>query len=158
METNDHQFDGTQAEVEKNSAALQDKLAEIMHLGQGTFTFRYQLDPDDTIVRNSQVLALMSLSVKGTSNEYATFYLDTKNNNVGLEFRGKPIVKFAVEASGLSNSDWHTLSYVFTGQQVKLYLDGNQLGATEFTGALSDLSWANKVDTLSCQISQPMLK
>lgn len=149
LETNDHQFDGTQAEVEKNSAALQDKLAEIMHLGQGTFTFRYQLDPDDTIVRNSQVLALMSLSVKGTSNEYATFYLDTKNNNVGLEFRGKPIVKFAVEASGLSNSDWHTLSYVFTGQQVKLYLDGNQLGATEFTGALSDLSWANKVDTLT---------
>ena len=37
----------------------------------------------------------------------------------------------------------------FTGQQVKLYLDGNQLGATEFTGALSDLSWANKVDTLT---------
>lgn len=149
LETGDLQFDGTQAVAKENSAALQDKIAEIMHLGQGTFTFRYHLDPDDTIVRNSQVLALLSLSVKGTSNEYATFYLDTKNNRVGLEFKGKPIVKFAIAASGLNNSDWHTLSYVFTGQKVKLYMDGNQIGATDFSGALSDLDFADRVDTLT---------
>ena len=61
-----------------NSKDLQSSLPAVMDLGNGTVTIRYRLDTKDSVVRNSSVMSLLSISNKNAEKEYATFFIDTK--------------------------------------------------------------------------------
>lgn len=78
---------------------------------------RLQLDTKDSVVRNYSVMSLLSISNKNAEKEYATFFIDTKNNKIGIEFKGKTIVKVGSGFNFISNSDWQTISYVFNGKK-----------------------------------------
>ncbi|MCR1946184.1 GDSL-type esterase/lipase family protein [Enterococcus gallinarum] len=142
-------FDGTKETAINNSKDLQSSLPAVMDLENGTVTIRYRLDTKDSVVRNSSVMSLLSISNKNAEKEYATFFIDTKNNKIGIEFKGKPIVKVGSGFNFLSNSDWQTISYVFNGKTLKVYLNGEMYGESEFTGFLKDLLWKNQADTVT---------
>ncbi|WP_250851945.1 LamG domain-containing protein [Streptococcus equi] len=127
------------------------KLDDVMNLTQGTVTIRYRLDTADTTVRSSSPLALLSISNQASANEYASFFIEPKKNKIGLEFKGAevPIVKVGSGFNLLTNSDWQTISYVFTGSRLKIYLNGDLYGEADFAGLYEAITWKASADTLT---------
>ncbi|HEK9988233.1 TPA: family 16 glycosylhydrolase [Streptococcus equi subsp. zooepidemicus] len=127
------------------------KLDDVMNLTQGTVTIRYRLDTADTTVRSAAPLALLSISNQASANEYASFFIEPKNNKIGLEFKGAevPIVKVGSGFNLLTNSDWQTISYVFTGSRLKIYLNGDLYGEADFAGFMKQLPWKASADTVT---------
>lgn len=142
-------FDGSNEVIEKNSETVQNKQTDLLQMDSGTVTFRYRLANDDQLVRNSSAIALLSISNENATDEYASFFIDTKSNKIGLEFKGKPVIRMGSGFNYLSNTDWQTISYVFNGSTVTVYLNGEKYGEAAFDGMLSDLSWKDKATTLT---------
>lgn len=142
-------FDGTKEVAKNNSKDFQSLIPSIMGMEFGTITFRYRLNTKDSIVRSSKPISLLSISNKNAEKEYATFFIDTKNNQIGIEFKDKPIVKVGSGFNFLSNSDWQTISYVFKGTTLKVYLNGELYGESNFSGLFKDLSWKDRANSLT---------
>lgn len=153
-EADNIELDGTRDKAIDASTDLQDKIQEVMSMGKGTITFRYSLNEDERIVRTNSLMHFMTIGNKDAQLEYASFYLRTKDNKIGVEVRNKNGQRDYLRQVGsgfnlISNADWHTVSYVFDGNFMQVYLDGDLYGETDFSGLLSDASWKNSVNNIT---------
>ncbi|WP_373193630.1 family 16 glycosylhydrolase [Enterococcus sp. RIT-PI-f] len=141
-------LDGSKEMAINESEELQKNIEKIMNMKSGTLTFNYRFDNEDSTVR-SNIMSFLSISNKDTGLEYASFYIKPKTNKIGVEFRG---ANKAIEVGSgfnlISNSDWQTVSYVFDGSEMTVYLNGEVFGSAKFSDLFSDIPWKDKANTV----------
>ena len=130
------EFDGTEVVASKNSESIQEKISSLTVLDKGTITIRYKLKNTDSVIES-----LFALSLPTSEQSYASVYLKPKTKKVGVEFKNLPNNKTAEFDLAVDNTNWHTISCVFTGNKIIFYSDSKIVGEADFNGMFSDLSW-----------------
>ncbi|MBS6503201.1 MAG: exo-alpha-sialidase [Clostridium sp.] len=140
-------FDNTLKTAISNSEGIQDKLELIKKMSKGSFTFRYRLNEEQI---NSEIVGLMSMSVHNEASGYGAFFFRPTTGKFGIEVKGKSLVEVQAPVNTVNNTQWHTVTYVFTGNEMNVYLDGENLGSVAFQGLFSDnTSWVPRATKLT---------
>ena len=137
-------FDGTQKTAENNSRNL-DSISNLINLNQGSLTVRFKLD-EKILERTEKLVSLLSISNKKAEQEYATFYINPQEGKAGIEIKGK--VNKALGGVTVKDTRWHTITYLFDGQNMVIYCDSQKIGAVEMSGLFDGVQWLERANSI----------
>lgn len=103
---------------------------------KGTFSVQYRANSPDT----SGLRALLSVRPAADAQNYATFYVNTANGNIGVEAKGGIGHKYVNFGSAIKDTDWHTVTFRFDGTTMKVSLDGEEK-SVEAAGFMQNVTW-----------------
>ena len=117
--------------------AKDEDAAAVAALTQGSFSFAYKLDN-----LSNGLNALFALSQKDAENGYGAMYINPANGRIGMEVRDGSGHQFVTAADGaMNNTNWHTVTVTFSGEEVVYYLDGELVGSNSVEGVLTGSTW-----------------
>lgn len=137
-------FDGTQDGAESNSRNL-DSISNLFNLNKGSLTVRFKLD-EKILERTEKLVSLLSISNKEAEQEYAAFYINPQEGKAGIEIKGK--VNKALGGVNIKDTRWHTITYLFDGQNMAIYCDSQKIGTVEMSGLFDDVKWLERADSI----------
>ena len=146
-------FDGTQKTAENNSRNL-DSISNLINLNQGSLTVRFKLD-EKILERTEKLVSLLSISNKKAEQEYATFYINPQEGKAGIEIKGK--VNKALGGVTVKDTRWHTITYLFDGQNMVIYCDSQKIGAVEMSGLFDGVQWLERANSILNMMEKMLL-
>lgn len=114
-------------------------VSQLKNMAQGSVTVRYKLT-DESI---STPMAFFSVSNGTYTNGYTSFYITPSTGVVGYEVRTQDssqsnnVNTGSISLSEVTNTNWHTVTYVFDDAGTKMYFDGRKVLSNSNVGFLS---------------------
>lgn len=126
-------------DVVYGDASVDGYVSRLKDMNQGSVTVRYKL----TDASISTPIAFFSVSNGTYTNGYTSFYVTPSTGVIGYEVRTQDdsqstnVNTGSVSLSEVSNTNWHTVTYVFDEAGTKLYFDGKKVLSNTNVGFLS---------------------